>query len=133
MSVNRGLFTSSRDNWRTPKAFYEALDAEFHFDFDPCPYPASLDGLVMRWGQRNFVNPPYGRQVGQWVKRAYEVSQEGALVVLLLASRTDTRWWHDYVMLADEIRFIKGRLYFDDKGGPAPFPSVVVVFHEEAP
>jgi len=134
MSVNKGLFTSSRGDWRTPKALYEALDREFRFDHDPCPYPASLDGLVMPWGQRNFVNPPYGRQVGKWIARAWEVSQEGKLVVLLVASRTDTRWWHDYIMQATEIRFIKGRLYFDDGGGPAPFPSAIVVFRpKEAP
>jgi len=89
-----------------------------------------MDGLVMPWGQRNFVNPPYGRgpnSTGPWVKRGLEVSREGKLVVMLIASRTDTTWWHDYVMQADEIRFIKGRLHFDDRG-PAPFPSAVVIF-----
>lgn len=128
MSLNSGLFSSVRSDWRTPKAFYDGLDAEFHFDHDPCPYPASLDGLVMPWGRRNFVNPPYGRQVGKWVRRGWEVSQEGNLVVMLLASRTDTQWFHDYILGQAEIRFIKGRLHFDGRG-PAPFPSMVVVFN----
>ena len=125
--MNKALFTSLRLDWQTPQALYQELDKEFHFDHDPCPYPASLDGLVMPWGKRNFVNPPYGREVGKWVKRGWEIAQEGALVVMLLAARTDTRWFHDYVLGQSEVRFIKGRLHFDEKG-PAPFPSAVVIF-----
>ena len=129
--MNKGLFTSLRLDWRTPQALYQELDEEFHFDHDPCPYSASLDGLVMPWGKRNFVNPPYGRQVGKWVKRGWEVAHEGALVVMLLAARTDTRWFHDYILGQSEIRFIKGRLHFDEKG-PAPFPSAIVIFRGQS-
>ena len=128
MSINQGLFSSARGDWRTPRDFYKALDAEFHFDFDPCPPKPTFDGLAIKWGQRNYVNPPYQRGVTElWIAKAWEQSLLGKLVVMLLPSRTDTRWWHDYVMKAREIRFIKGRLHFDERG-PAPFPSAIVVF-----
>jgi len=128
MFNRNGLFSSNRLNWATPRAFYDVLNAEFKFDFDPCPTEPDFDGLSVEWGTRNFVNPPYGNQIKHWVAKAYEESQRGKLVVMLIPSRTDTRWWHDYVMKADEVRFVKGRLKFDDRGGSAPFPSAVVVF-----
>ena len=127
MSFNRHLFSSLRGDWKTPRALYQALDAEFRFDCDPCPSGSTADALFEPWGQRNFVNPPYGREVGKWVKKGYQEAQRGKLVVFLLAARTDTSWWHDYVMQAQEIRFIRGRLHFDERG-PAPFPSCIVVF-----
>jgi len=127
VSINKALFSSMRTDWRTPVAVYEELDDEFHFDFDPCPPNPTFDGLTIEWGERNFVNPPYGRQIGQWISKGYEEARKGKQVVWLIPSRTDTRWWHDYIMKADEIRFIKGRLHFDERG-PAPFPSAVVVF-----
>lgn len=120
-------FSSLRLNWQTPKATYDKLNDEFRFNFDPCPYNPEFDGLATDWKERNFVNPPYGREIPKWIKKGYEESRKGKLVVFLIPSRTDTRWWHDYIMKADEIRFIKGRLHFDERG-PAPFPSCVVVF-----
>lgn len=75
------------------------------------------------------MNPPYGRKIGSWVKKAKEAARQGkATVVCLLPARTDTAWWHDYVMKADEIRLIRGRLKFGDGKGNAPFPSAIVVF-----
>ena len=127
MSFNRGLFSSLRGDWKTPKALYQALDAEFQFNFDPAPSKPSFYGLSVEWGSRTFVNPGYGRQLGKWVQKGFEESQKGNLVVMLLPSRTDTRWWHEYVMKATSIRFIRGRLHFDERG-PAPFPSCIVVF-----
>jgi len=121
-------FLSMRLDWKTPKAFYEELDKEFHFDFDPCPPQPKFDGLSTEWGKCNFVNPPYGREIGKWLKKGYEESQKGKTVVFLIPSRTDTIWWHGYVMKAQEIRFIKGRLHFDDQPNPAPFPSCIAVF-----
>lgn len=115
-------------DWRTPKAIYDELDKEFHFDNDPCPPYPTDDGLKGDWGLCNFVNPPYGREVGMWVKKACEEWHKGKTVVMLLASRTDTIWFHDYILKADEIRFIKGRLKFDDQKNPAPFPSMIVIF-----
>lgn len=119
---------SLRLDWQTPKATYEELNKEFKFDFDPCPHNPTFDGLNIEWGTSNFVNPPYGRDIPKWCKKAYEQSQKGKTVVMLIPSRTDTRWWHDYIMKANEIRFIKGRLKFDDQKNPAPFPSCVVIF-----
>jgi len=79
-------------------------------------------------GGANYVNPPYGRELPKWVAKGYEEYQKGKTVVFLIPSRTDTRWWHDYVMKADEIRFIKGRLKFDEHKNSAPFPSAIVIF-----
>ena len=119
--------TSLRQDWRTPKAFYQALNAEFNFDHDPCPPKAGFDGLARAWGKVNFINPPFDR-IAKWVEKAYQEHLGGAICVLLIPSRTDTRWWHDFCMKASEIRFIKGRLCYDDIGKPAPFPSCVVIF-----
>ena len=120
-------FTSARQNWKTPKAFYQALDAEFSFDFDPCPPKPQFDGLKVDWGGANYINPPYN-EVTLWVKKAFEEWKKGKVCVMLIPSRTDTRWWHEYVMKATEIRFVKGRLRFDEHKNSAPFPSAIVVF-----
>jgi hypothetical protein len=126
--INRGLFTSLRGDWKTPKALFQALDAEFNFDFDPCPVKPTTDGLKSRWGNVNFVNPPYGKEITRWIQKGYREYLLGNTVVFLLPSRTDTRWWHDFVMRATEIRFIKGRLKFDDQKNSAPFPSAIAIF-----
>lgn len=126
-------FMSQNMNWQTPEGFYKGLDEEFHFDFDPCPTdycPTDpvFNGLQIEWKKRNFMNPPYGRAIVAWMKKAYEESLKGRLVVCLVPSRTDTRWWHDYAMKADEIRFIKGRLKFQGATNSATFPSALVIF-----
>lgn len=136
MEHNRSQFTSLKVDYATPKALYEQLDSEFHFTDDPCPYDTTTraiygehDGLARPWGGVTYVNPPYGKQaIVAWVKRAYEEWQQGKTVVLLIPSRTDTKWWHQYCMKATEIRFVKGRLHFNDGPHPAPFPSAIVVF-----
>ena len=122
-------FSSATDQWATPKAVYDALDAEFHFDFDPCPLrdEPEFDGLEIDWGNTNFVNPPYS-QIAKWCEKAYYEACKGKTVVMLIPSRTDTRWWHNFVMQATEIRFLRGRLKFGDAKYNAPFPSCVVVF-----
>lgn len=131
MTVNKGLFTSLTPNWATPKSLYDTLNAEFNFNDDPCPLYGELnsDGLAREWGIRVFVNPPYGREITKWIQRAYEEGELGKTVVCLIPSRTDTKWWHDYVMRAKEIRFVKGRLKFGDSKNSAPFPSAVVIFN----
>ena len=126
--MNKVHFMSLRSDWTTPEDFYIGLNKEFNFNFDPCPSNSSFDGLNIDWEDRNFCNPPYGRQITAWIKKGYEESFKGKLVVFLIPSRTDTRWWHDYIMKADEIRFIKGRLKFGGSKNPAPFPSCIVVF-----
>lgn len=131
--MNRVCFSSLRSDWRTPRAFYQALDAEFHFDYDPCPTVPSCDGLTSEWGMRNYCNPPYGRQIAKWVRKAHEQAAKGRLCVLLVPSRTDTVWWHDHCMCATEIRFIRGRLKFRDAKNNAPFPSAIVIFAPSSP
>ncbi len=129
--LNKGLFSSASGKWNTPPELYEELDLEFHFDFDPCPSIPSFDGLSVPWGKSNYVNPPYGREIGKWLAKGFNEAHLGKRVVFLLPSRTDTRWWHDYVMKADEIRFIKGRLKFSNHKNSAPFPSAIVIFNKE--
>jgi hypothetical protein len=124
MSVH---FTSLNQNWKTPQAFYQALDAEFNFDFDPCPPSPKFDGLSVEWGMVNFVNPPY-KNNKNWIKKGYEEFKKGKTVVFLIPARTDTKYWHEYCMKATEIRFIKGRLKFDGHRNNAPFPSCLVIF-----
>ena len=131
--INKGLFTSTTDLWSTPQATFDALNSEFHFTLDPCAtkenhkcdkfYTLEDDGLSKDWsGERVFMNPPYGREIGKWVKK---LSERGG--VALLPARTDTRWFHDYIYGKSEIRFIKGRLKFGDGKNPAPFPSMIVI------
>ncbi|KKN74117.1 hypothetical protein LCGC14_0394570 [marine sediment metagenome] len=132
-------FSSQRLDWATPQGVFDELDAEFGFTVDVCAtaenakcrrfYSKDEDGLTFLWlGETCWLNPPYGREIGRWMKKAYESALDGATVVCLIPSRTDTRWWHDYVMRADEIRFIKGRLKFDGHKNSAPFPSAIVIF-----
>lgn len=121
-------FKSERLDWKTPKAVYQILDAEFQFDHDPCPPKYTVDGLTSDWGGSNYVNPPYGKELPKWIKKGFEEWKKGKTVVFLIPSRTDTRWWHEYCMKATEIRFIKGRLKFDDQENSAPFPSAIVIF-----
>lgn len=123
------MFSSANDNWKTPDDVYKKLCNEFNFDFDPCPLndKPDLDGLNIEWGKNNFVNPPYSN-IAQWCKKAYEESLKGKTVVLLIPSRTDTRYWHDYIMKANEIRFVKGRLKFGNSKNSAPFPSAIVIY-----
>ena len=127
--MNRVLFKSNSDNWKTPEMVYSKLNEEFKFDFDPCPLndTPTFDGLSIEWGNCNFVNPPYS-QISKWCKKAVEEWIKGKTVVMLIPSRTDTKYWHEYIMKATEIRFIKGRLKFGDSKNSAPFPSAVIVF-----
>ena len=139
--MNDGLFTSDTPEWSTPQAFYDELHKEFKFTLDPCAtkenakcakfFTVAEDGLKQSWGgERVFMNPPYGRVIGDWMKKAYEESGKGALVVCLVPARTDTRWFHDYAMKVwpHGIRLIKGRLKFGGCKNSAPFPSAVIVF-----
>ncbi|HSV43353.1 MAG TPA: DNA N-6-adenine-methyltransferase [Candidatus Bathyarchaeia archaeon] len=125
--INRALFSSAHDNWSTPNDVYESLDAEFHFNDDPCPI-GGAGGLDREWGSRTFLNPPYS-QIKDWCKKAYDEWQKGKTIVMLIPSRTDTKFWHEYIMKATEIRFIKGRLKFGSSKNSAPFPSAIIVFN----
>lgn len=135
-------FSSESNEWGTPQEFFERLDEEFNFTLDPCTdgynvkcekfFTQEDDGLAQDWSNDTvFMNPPYGRAIKDWIKKAYEESQKGATVVGLIPSRTDTKYWHSYIFNhAKEIRFIKGRLKFGDGKNSAPFPSAVIVWEE---
>lgn len=124
----KGLFSSASQHWSTPKELYDALNKEFDFNDDPCPLSENgIDGLLREWGTRTYCNPPYGRNIGKWINKGYNESQQGKLVVMLIPCRTDTKWFHEYV-LKGEIRLIRGRLKFGDSKNSAPFPSAIVVF-----
>lgn len=134
------LWSSKTDQWATPQDFYDKLNSEFHFNLDPCAdesnhkckryFTKEQDGLQQNWGgYRVFCNPPYGRDIGKWVEKAYlESKKPNTLVVMLIHARTDTRWFHNWIYGKAEIRFIKGRLKFGDSKNSAPFPSMVVIF-----
>ena len=131
-------FSSKTCVWETPRQLFEKLDSEFNFTLDVCALPENAkcrryytpetDGLKQAWSGVCWMNPPYGREIGKWVEKAFESAKAGATVVCLLPARTDTAWWHSFVMEAFEIRFLRGRLRFVGAENSAPFPSAVVVF-----
>jgi phage N-6-adenine-methyltransferase len=129
-------FMSQTWEWATPKKLFDELNAEFRFTLNPCctdenaktprHYTRQDDGLSQDWaGEIVFMNPPYGRVISKWMKKAFEAQ---TVVVCLIPCRTDTAWWHEYAMKADEIRFIRGRVHFNDSKSGAPFPSAIVIF-----
>lgn len=140
-------FSSDKEDWGTPPDLFNALHREFPFATDVCAhadnaklpnyYDKSIDALKQNWTGVCWMNPPYGRSIHKWVKKAYESAMAGATVVCLVPARTDTRWWQNYCTRAAEIRFIKGRLKFTaDRGkqeASAPFPSAVVIFTPNPP
>lgn len=136
-------YSSESHEWETPAALVQQLQTLFGgFTLDPCCtaenakapefFTAAEDGLKQSWtGHHVFMNPPYGRQIGKWIRKAYEESREWRCkVTCLIPSRTDTRYWHDYVLKASNILFVKNRIYFGDGAGRAPFPSAVVFFNQ---
>ena len=140
-------FSSARDDWETPAWLFSALDSEFHFTLDAASSDANAncerhltkrdDGLAADWGgERVWVNPPYGRGVGAWARKAaIEGAKPRTTVALLVAARTDTEWFLRYILGHAEIRLVRGRIRFELAGvaqGPAPFPSMVAVFGEGA-
>lgn len=132
------LLTSTTDEWATPQDLFDKLDACFHFTLDPCAtdenhkaskyYTREQDGLKQDWGgEIIWCNPPYGRTIGEWIKRC---SEHQGIAVMLIPARTDTRWWHQYIdgNPNASVHFIKGRLKFGGAKNPAPFPSAIVIF-----
>ena len=133
------LYSSKEEKWETPQDFFDKLNEEFHFTLDAAAssdnakctnyFTEEQDGLAQSWGGHTvWCNPPYCRKTGLWVKKAYEEHQRtGCTVVMLLPSRTDVKWFHDYILGKAEIRFIKGRLKFGGSKNSAPFPSIVAI------
>jgi site-specific DNA-methyltransferase (adenine-specific) len=147
MKGQETLFSHKSDDWETPDNLFKQLDEEFHFECDAaaddtntrCEYyldPELLPPLELEsWGdlyKTFYLNPPYS-QVEAFVKKASCEADKGAIIVCLLPARTDTKWWHEYVLKASEIRFIKGRIKFRGAENSAPFPSVIVIFRKDIP
>lgn len=143
-ATQKVMFSSKSKEWSTPQDFFDKLNWRFGpFNLDPCAtvyntkctnfYSLQENGLEQDWsGHKVFVNPPYGRDIKDWIRKGYEESlKPNTLVVMLIPARTDTKYWSDYVMKAREIHFVKGRLKFGDSNNPAPFPSAVVVFNND--
>ena len=143
--MHKALLSSKNMDWCTPQDFFDKLDDEFDFAIDVAAteksakcdkfYSPGYCGLLNPWDMNGavFCNPPYGREIGKWVKKAYDEAQTGVTVVLLIPARTDTSYFHDYIYGKAEIRFVRDRLKFtDDEGNaqqPAPFPSMVVIYN----
>ncbi len=141
--ANGTAFSHKSVEWETPDWLFEKLDNEFHFTLDVCAtddnykceryYTTEDDGLAQDWGKETcFCNPPFGRgTLRDWLRKAIDSARKGATVVCLIPARTDTRFFHEFVMSAAEVRFVKGRIKFELDGkalAPAPFPSAIVVF-----
>ncbi len=137
--------SSERQDWETPQALFDELDAEFHFTLDPCAtsenakcqkfFTRDDDGLSQSWGgHKVFMNPPYGREIGLWARKASQLLHcenniiHAKVVVGLLPAHTDTRWFHDYIYGKAEIRFLKGRVKFSGSKWNAPFPNMIVIW-----
>ena len=141
MSVH---FSSNNQTWATPQDFYDQLNQEFNFTLDPCCshetakcghyFTEEENGLIQDWSDHVvFMNPPYGREIPDWIEKAHDEYIKGATVVCLIPARTDTKYWHKWIFPLYyegkvKLRFIKGRLKFGGHSNPAPFPSVVVVY-----
>lgn len=148
---NNGRYNGNGREWATPPELFDPLDREFHFTLDACATAASakcprfytevigpgtftpyLDGLAQSWaGERVWMNPPYGREIYAWTRKARDEARGGALVVGLLPASCDLAWWHDDIVGHAEVRYIRGRVRFLT-GGPYRasgfFASVVVVW-----
>lgn len=133
-------FSSKTDQWATPQEFFDKLNAIHHFELDACADKENAkcksyitkeeDSFKIYWSllaKSIWMNPPYGREISKWMRKAYEESLEGCKVVCLVPARTDTIWWFDYAMKG-KIEFIKGRLKFGGNKNSAPFPSAIVIF-----
>ena len=140
MTMTSGMYTSETPEWETPQDLFDALNKEFQFDLDIAANAANHKCQVYftkensafdnEWFGHVWCNPPYGRVISEWVKACSEYK---GLSVMLLPARTDTRWFHEYIYNNPnaEIRFLKGRLHFNNSKNSAPFPSMIVIFRNE--
>jgi phage N-6-adenine-methyltransferase len=140
MTIAAMLGPANTDLYETPMTFFRKMQRRYGpFDLDVCALPDNakcvryftpeVDGLKQPWTGRCWCNPPYGKTIGLWIRKAFESSLAGATVVCLLPARVDARWWQDWVQpYAAKIEFIRGRLRFVGCKNSAPFPSAVVVF-----
>lgn len=140
--MNEVLFSSKKENWETPQQLFDELNKEFNFTVDVASdennykvlkhYTKKEDGLQQNWENETvWCNPPYGREIGKWIKKAFNSCR--ATTIMLIPARTDTKWFHEYIYKKNnvEIRFLKGRLKFGNSKNSAPFPSMIVIFRRE--
>ena len=141
IAISEALYSSKKVEWETPQPIFDFVDKIYHFNLDVCALPENAkcaayytpedDGLKQTWEGVCWMNPPYGRDIAKWMKKAYETAEyHQGTVVALVHARTDTKWWHDYAMKATYIIFIKGRLKFGNAEASCPFPSCFVIFEK---
>ncbi len=146
MTMNKALNSSVKMDWQTPENVLELVRKVGPIGLDPCttrenPTGAlalcspdvGLDGLKLQWAGNSFgalvyVNPPYGRALGAWVDKCIQEAKLGAEIILLVPSRTDTRWWHKAANEATCCAFWKGRMTFKGAPSTAPFPTCLFYF-----
>lgn len=145
--MNNVHFKSGNKEWETPESLFIPLKKEFHIVLDTCAsegntkcnawYDKKINSFTKDWhaaiaaigkNKAGWMNPPYGRGIDKWVKKAYDEAAKGATIVALLPARTDTSWFHNYIHNKHEVRFLKGRIKFVDAKSSAPFPSMIVIF-----
>lgn len=141
--TDRGyMLPSQRDDWGTPQKLFDELNQEFSFDLDAAAsdsnhkcdkyFTVQDNGLIQSWGGYSvFINPPYGRGLYDWCMKAYLERNRAKVIVALLPARTDTRWFHEFCYGKAEIRFLKGRLHFDECKNAATFPSMIVIWRSK--
>jgi phage N-6-adenine-methyltransferase len=140
--TNQYINPAKNDQWGTPQRLFDQLNQEFKFTLDACATEKTAkckkylttqeDALLQEWDTKTFCNPPYGQPLLNWISKAYAESKKGKIVVMLLPARTDTEWFHRFCLQPSvEIRWIKGRICFNDAKGKAPFPSMIVIFWGE--
>jgi phage N-6-adenine-methyltransferase len=137
-NFDHNRFASKTTEWTTPDALWAPLHEEFHFTLDVCAtesnakceryYTREMNGLRQIWDGVCWMNPPYGREMVEWLKRAVRERENGVTTVALIPARTNTAWWHDIVMPNAEIRFVRGRPHFGETDHGLPFPLAVVIF-----
>ena len=143
MEMTPGLTSTGNIVAETPKYLFDKISSIFNFSLDVCALPENAkcesyytpkdDGLSKPWRGGVWCNPPYGREISSWVKKAYEESQKeyNSFVLMLLPARTDTKWWWDWVQGKATLFFIKGRVKFGDHNVGAPFPSVLALYMKD--
>ncbi|MFY7908427.1 MAG: DNA N-6-adenine-methyltransferase [Emticicia sp.] len=135
----KAFFSHKNTVWSTPQGFFDELDKKYNFTTDVCAtsentkcaifFSPETDGLQQEWTGTCWMNPPYGKEISSWVKKAHlEVSTGKCKVIALLPARTDTKWFHELILGKYKVEFIKGRLKFSDSKNSAPFPSMLVIF-----
>ena len=140
--LNKSLFTSNKDEYATPTDLFNELDKKYHFTLDPCAtsenakckkyYTIKENGLLKSWkGEIVFCNPPYSK-IKLWVEKCFlEFKNNNATIVLLIPARTDTQYFHNYILNQAKIIFLKGRLHFNNSKNSAPFPSILCIYEKE--